>query len=272
MTSRFDTGWTKTPSSPGYAWSTRTCHQSSKGMETIRPPSRSIASRLARGAESGTTTVQGTPTRRAFQATPCAMLPALAVQTPRARAFSSARARALPEPRILNEPIGWRFSSFRKICDGPSTSSRTSGVRMAMPVIRDAAARISARPIGSIGVVASASERDRLTETRSAANLRVDVLRRGDVLDREAHGLENRDVGRRGPSRHRARDELAHVADDVRVVDGSFLARQQEIAGLHQSRLAVIHEEAGSRDGRRVELPRGGDAGADRVDVNARGE
>ena len=44
-----------------------------------RAPSRSIASSLRAGRWSGTTTVHGTPSRRAFHATPCAMLPALAV-------------------------------------------------------------------------------------------------------------------------------------------------------------------------------------------------
>jgi hypothetical protein len=45
----------------------------------MRAPRRSIASSLARGAWSGTTTAHGTPAARAHQATPWAMLPALAV-------------------------------------------------------------------------------------------------------------------------------------------------------------------------------------------------
>ena len=49
------------------------------GTLTILPPSRSIAESFVAGAWSGTTTVQGIPSRRAFQATPWAMLPADAV-------------------------------------------------------------------------------------------------------------------------------------------------------------------------------------------------
>jgi hypothetical protein len=73
------TEWTKSPSSPGYRCSTMTFHHSSNGTFTTLAPSRSIASSLARGACSGTTTVQGTPMSLAFHATPCAMFPALAV-------------------------------------------------------------------------------------------------------------------------------------------------------------------------------------------------
>ena len=48
------------------------------GVYTVAP-SRSMASVFARGAWSGTTTSQRTPRVRAHHATPCAMLPALAV-------------------------------------------------------------------------------------------------------------------------------------------------------------------------------------------------
>jgi hypothetical protein len=41
------------------------------------------------------------------------MLPALAVQTPPASLSFDARARALPAPRSLKEPVAWRFSSLR---------------------------------------------------------------------------------------------------------------------------------------------------------------
>jgi len=41
------------------------------------------------------------------------MFPALAVTTPCATASSVARRIAFVAPRILKEPMGWRFSSFR---------------------------------------------------------------------------------------------------------------------------------------------------------------
>ena len=50
---------------------------------------------------------------RAAHATPWAMFPAEAVSTPRRSCSSDRRAMALAAPRILNEPIGWRFSSLR---------------------------------------------------------------------------------------------------------------------------------------------------------------
>ena len=72
-----------------------------------------MAAIFVAGAASGATTVHGTPRRRAQKATPWAMLPADAVSTPRASASLDSRAIALAAPRILNEPIGWRFSSLR---------------------------------------------------------------------------------------------------------------------------------------------------------------
>ncbi len=79
MTSRLATGWMNRPPSPGYECSCITCHQRSKGTLTTLPPSRSMAASLVAGAWSGTTTVASTPSSRALHATPCAMLPALAV-------------------------------------------------------------------------------------------------------------------------------------------------------------------------------------------------
>ena len=107
--------WTKLASTPGYARSWKVCHQRSNGTLITRPPSRSIAWILVSGAVSGAITVQGMPRSRAHQARPCAMLPADAVITPRARRAGSICAIAFAAPRILNEPIGWRFSSLSQI-------------------------------------------------------------------------------------------------------------------------------------------------------------
>ena len=57
-------------------------------------------------------TVAGIPTIRAASATPWAWLPALAATTPRARSASPSRAMRVYAPRILNEPVRWRFSHF----------------------------------------------------------------------------------------------------------------------------------------------------------------
>ena len=56
-----------------------TSHQTSKGSLKVSAPSRVMAEIFASGAVSGTTTAHWMPSRRAFQATPWAMLPALAV-------------------------------------------------------------------------------------------------------------------------------------------------------------------------------------------------
>ena len=107
------TGCTNSPSTPSTRPATIAFHQSSYGIFLTWPPSRSIAASLASGAWSGTTMVAGTPSSRAVQATPCAMLPALAVTSPLARASAGASMTALVAPRILNELMGWRFSSLR---------------------------------------------------------------------------------------------------------------------------------------------------------------
>ncbi len=107
------TGCTKNPSTPGNDERSIVGHHSSNGTVIVRPPSRAMASSFVRGAVSGAMTVQGTPIDRATQATPCAMFPALAVTTPPAMSSGFAWRIALAAPRILNEPMGCRFSSFR---------------------------------------------------------------------------------------------------------------------------------------------------------------
>src|SRR5579884_17180 len=57
---------------------------------------------------------------------------------------------ALLAPRSLNEPMGCRFSSLRKIWAGaPSTFRRSRGVRITVPAVRACAARMSCRETGS---------------------------------------------------------------------------------------------------------------------------
>src|SRR5687768_1664030 len=112
----------------------------------MRAPRRSMADSFAAGAVSGATTVQGIPRLRAHQATPCAMLPADAVRTPRASCDAGIAAIALAAPRILKEPIGCRFSSLSQISAGDAgRSRRTSGVRRAIPDRQSRAARMSSR-------------------------------------------------------------------------------------------------------------------------------
>ena len=107
------TGCTNSPSTPSTRLVTMAFHQSSYGIFLTWPPSRSIAAILASGAWSGTAIVAGTPSSRAVHATPCAILPALAVTRPLARSSAGASMTALVAPRSLNELMGCRFSSLR---------------------------------------------------------------------------------------------------------------------------------------------------------------
>ena len=72
-----------------------------------------MARSLVSGAVSGAITVAGMPRRLAQKATPCAMFPAEAVSRPFASCSLGVWAMALEAPRILKEPMGCRFSSFR---------------------------------------------------------------------------------------------------------------------------------------------------------------
>src|SRR5919112_2077313 len=76
-----------------------------------------VAFSLGIGAPSGMNTVALIPSIWAASATPCAWLPALAATTP--AAFSSADRRDILRyaPRILNDPVRWRFSAL--IITGP---------------------------------------------------------------------------------------------------------------------------------------------------------
>ena len=72
-----------------------------------------MARTFVSGAVSITITEHDTPARRAARATPCAALPALTVHTPSFICSGVSCLTTLYAPRILNEPIGCRTSSFR---------------------------------------------------------------------------------------------------------------------------------------------------------------
>src|SRR5713226_10148021 len=115
----------------------------------IFAPNLLIASSFVSGALSGTITVQGIWFWRACQARALAMFPALQVYTPLFFASGPARAIALLAPRTLKEPVGCKFSSFRKMSAGASsTFRRTRGVRRTVLLIRSLASSISFRGIG----------------------------------------------------------------------------------------------------------------------------
>src|SRR5262245_27193549 len=126
---------------------------------------------------------------------------------------------ALPDPRSLNEPIGWRFSSLSQIAPGRSgNSKRTRGVRIAEPAMRSRAARISSRVGGSSARTPVASEIDGDAPTLRPRP-RMDEVRRREVLDRDAQGLEQGDLARRPTAGDALEEDVSQLADDMRRVD-----------------------------------------------------
>src|SRR3970040_2679349 len=121
-------------------------HTSSQGSWTVFAPRRRRPASFVSGAVSGTIAVHATPTRFAWYARAWAMFPALHVYTPAERRAGWRSSTALPAPRPLNEPVGCRFSSFRWIAAGASSTRRgTRGVRRTVPRIRPRAPSTSDR-------------------------------------------------------------------------------------------------------------------------------
>src|SRR5207249_6133267 len=201
------------------------------------------------------------PRRRAHQATPCAMLPALAVHTPRARASGSATAMALPALLSLKEPMGCRFYSLRWSSAGASsTFRRRSGVRAAIPATRARAARTSS----SEGASSPGIPRSAQLHARAGPRLHrvvVDEPGGGHVLHGQAQGLEDGDLRVRLPARAAPEEQLAELSADVAVVDRALPARDQEVAGFVQRRLATVDEQSDAHNCRLAEHADGGHVG-----------
>ncbi len=92
-------------------------------------------------------TVAWIPRICAASATPCAWLPADAATTPRARSSSVSRESRTNAPRILNDPVRWRFSHFSSTGPPTSVSSHRDSsivVRMATWSTRSTTASMSA--------------------------------------------------------------------------------------------------------------------------------
>src|SRR5262245_35369991 len=185
-----------------------------------------MAASFASGAASGTTEVHGMPSRRACQATPWAMFPALAVYTPFDRRSGSAMAIALPEPRILNDPTGCTFSSFRRMLAGASsTFSAIRGVRRTHGEIRARAASISSNegpripPSAIVATAAGQLHPDPATVLKRPA---IHHVGRGQVLHGQSHSPEDRDVLLVLPAGDGSGQHLADLPDDVVVAHGAL--------------------------------------------------
>src|SRR6185369_5137682 len=148
------------------------------------------------------------------------MFPAEAVRTPRARSLAGICAMALDAPRILNEPIGCRHSSLRKIFSGASGTPRgSSGVRMAVPAIRPRAAMISAS-VGSSALIARTSRLKGGSEFQPCPDpflrgLTEQEFRRREILRPDTERLEQGDVVGGEPSGNGAAEHFAHFSANV---------------------------------------------------------
>src|SRR5205814_4692183 len=139
-------------------------------------------------------------------------------------------AMAFTAPRSLNEPIGCRFSSLSQISAGASSRlSRTSGVSTAAPAMRSRAARIASRPGTSGACKLLASERNRDSGAGGERGT-VDVVRGGEVLDRDPQRLEQRDVLVGEPAGRAVQQHVPELALDVLVTERSLGAADQEVA------------------------------------------
>src|SRR6266700_1960881 len=116
----------------------------------------------------------GVPSSRAAHATAWAWFPALAATTPAARSASPSNASLLTAPRILNEPVRWRFSAFSQILR-PVRRDRVSepytGVTRACAAMRPRASSMSA----SVGAALTWLNPEHLLEDLTNRRQRVEL-------------------------------------------------------------------------------------------------
>src|SRR6267143_2009174 len=148
-------------------------------------------------------------------------------------------------------------------------SSLVCGAPTADPAIRSRAARISSGRGGSTAFIAPPPEVDR-DPGPALESSSIDVVSRGEILDREPERLEQGDLLLRAPAGNAPQEHAPDLADDVILADRSLGSGDEEVPGLVERGLEPIHIEPRALDGRRVQLAPGRERGADRVDVGAR--
>ena len=139
----------------------------------------------------------------------------------------------MPAPRILNERTGCSTSSLSQISASASTSSRTSGVRIAVPSSTSRARRISSIAITARPPCPTSSASARRSTCSAAA--RSSTARPSD-LKTVSSSSERR------PSAD-ADQELADLGADVLGADRALALREQEVARLVDGRLAPVDEQ-----------------------------
>ena len=155
---------------------------------------------------------------------------------------------AFAAPRILNEPIGCRHSSFSQISAVDSGAwSRTSGVRIATSAIRSRAAldlgerdqKSTSTPIPARGPLPRRAVRPRDPRRRSPIDLNS-VSSSSDAATLASMPCE----------------DLAQLGHDVVRPDALLRDREEVVAGLAQRRLAPVDEEGRRGDRLGAELSR----------------
>src|SRR5690349_23772022 len=114
------------------------------------------------------------PTSRAAHATAWPWFPALAATTPAARSSAVSVEIRLYAPRILNEPVRWRFSALSctsRPASCESVSEAYTGVTRATPSRRARAASMS----GSVGAVSIAANAEHLLQDLSDCAQRIEL-------------------------------------------------------------------------------------------------
>src|SRR5882762_649920 len=120
----------------------------------ISAPNARVCSTFTCGVKRGMTITAGMFSRVAWQATPCAWLPADTAITPAARCAAVRESSFANAPRSLNDAVNWLFSNFRKTwapAMPESVRECRQGVATTAPEIAAPALRTSWKETGILG-------------------------------------------------------------------------------------------------------------------------
>src|SRR4051812_12038796 len=275
MTSASSNGCTNAIPASSARARARVTHSSTElpPMWTTAPSARQ-PSTFDSGASTGMKTSHGTSRVRAACAQAQAWLPALPAVTPRAQ--RSPRAASLfSAPRILNDPVRWRFSALSttaalveslSVCDGSTGVWRTTSATAARARAMSAASTVCSGARAPIASEASVRQRD------DRVHLDLRSTGQGGDADRRARGRVGLEVGAVDLVDLRERRDVRHVdrhPHGVRERDARLLAdgRQvlQALARLIADR--ALDERTGGRVDRDLAGAEQQPARADRVAV-----
>src|SRR4051812_30867650 len=257
MTSASSNGWTNAiPASSARARACTTQSSTDAPPMCTTAPSARQPSTFDSGASTGMNTSHRTPRVRAACAHAQPWLPALPAVTPRAQ--RSPRAASLfSAPRILNDPVRWRFSAFRttaalveslSVCDGSTGVWRTTSATAARARAMSAASTVCSGARAPIASEASVRQRD------DRVHLDLRSTGQGGDADRRARGRVGLEVGAVDLVDLRERRDVRHVdrhPHSVRERDARLRADRRQVL---QALARLIADRAlDERTGRRVD-------------------